>query len=63
MEKEYGGLENAGTFGAIQQPNGLNFLSAKWIYGWTSNEIGFATRAKARLVARGCRQHEGIDFF
>ena len=27
------------------------------------NEICFATRAKARLVARGCRQLEGVDFF
>ena len=26
------------------------------MYGWKSNEIGFATRAKARLVARGCEQ-------
>ena len=42
---------------------GLNVLSAKWVYGWKSNEIGFATRAKARLVARGCGQREGIDFF
>ena len=33
------------------------------MYRWKSNEIGFATRAKARLVARGCGQHEGLDFF
>ena len=33
------------------------------MYGWKSNEIGFATRAKARLVARGCGQREGIDLF
>ena len=41
----------------------MNVLSAKWVYGWKSNEIGFATRAKARLAARGCGQREGIDFF
>ena len=63
MEKKYDGLENAGTFGAIYQPKGLNDLSAKWVYGWKSNEISFATRAKARLVARGCGQRDGIDFF
>ena len=63
MEKEYGGLENAGTFGATQQPNGLNVLSAKGVYGLKSNETGFATRAKTKLVARGCGQREGIDFF
>ena len=33
------------------------------MYGWKSNEIGFATRANARLVARVCGQREGIDFF
>ena len=33
------------------------------MYSWKSNEIGFATRDKARLVARGCGQREGIDFF
>ena len=33
------------------------------MYGWKSNEIGFATRAKARLEARGCGQRQGIDFF
>ena len=50
MEKEYGGLENAGTFGAIYQPNDLNVFLSKWVYGWKPNEIGFATRAKTRLV-------------
>ena len=31
------------------------------MYGWKSNEIGAATSAQARLVARGCEQREGID--
>ena len=30
MQKKHGGLENAGTFGAIWQPNSLNILAAKW---------------------------------
>ena len=63
MVKQYDGLENAAIFGALDQPNGLNVLSAKWVYAWKSNGIGFGIRANGRLVARGCGQREGIDIF
>ena len=63
MEKEYCGLENAGTFSAIWQPKGLDVISAKQVFDWKSNEIGFVTRAKAMLVVRGCGQNEGTNFF
>ena len=33
------------------------------MYSWKSAEFGNAVRAKARLVARGFSQREGIDFF
>ena len=38
-------------------------ISAKWAYSWKVNELGHVVRAKARLVARGFAQREGIDFF
>ena len=38
-------------------------MSAKWVYSWKVNELGHFVRAKARLVARGFAQREGIDFF
>ena len=38
-------------------------ISAKWVYSWKVNELGHIVRAKARLVARGFAQREGIDFF
>ena len=38
-------------------------ISAKWIYTWKGDERGRVVKAKARLVARGFSQREGIDFF
>ena len=33
------------------------------MYSWKSDEFGVVVRAKARLVARGFGQREGIGFF
>ena len=41
----------------------INIISAKWVYSWKSDEFGNVVRGKARLVARGFGQREGIDFF
>ena len=38
-------------------------ITVKWVFTWTSNELGKVVRAKARLVARGFRQVEGVDYF
>ena len=40
------------------------FFGEELVFGWKSDEVGFATRAEARFLARGCGQREtGIDFF
>ena len=64
-DKEFGGLRAVGTFeelGGIYQ-RGINIISAKWVYFWKSDEFSNVVLAKARLVARGFGQREGIDFF
>ena len=38
-------------------------ITAKWVFTWKSNEHGYVVRAKARLVERGFKQREGVDFF
>ena len=37
-------------------------IDAKWLFSWKSYELGWIIKAKARLVARGFKQREGIDF-
>ncbi|GKF45862.1 retrovirus-related pol polyprotein from transposon TNT 1-94, partial [Tanacetum coccineum] len=37
-------------------------ITLKWIYKVKLNELGGILKNKSRLVARGYRQEEGIDF-
>ena len=63
--QEFGGLRAVGTFeelGGTGQRE-INVISARWVYSWKSDEFGIVVRAKARLVARGFGQREGIDLF
>ena len=32
MEKEFNATADAGTFGAVKQPSGLNVITAKGVY-------------------------------
>ena len=63
--EEFGDLRTVGTFeelgGTYQQ--GIIIISARWVYFWKSDGFGVVVRAKARLIARGFGQREGIDFF
>ena len=37
-------------------------IDAKWVYTWKVDEHGWVVKAKLRLVARGFKQREGVDF-
>ena len=39
-----------------------NVIAVKWVYTWKVDEHGWVVKAKSRLVARGFKQREGIDF-
>ena len=39
-----------------------DIIDAKWLFSWKSDEFGWISKAKWRLVARGFKQREGIDF-
>ena len=54
----------AGTFAEVTEiPGGCNIVDAKWLYMWKGNSHGMADRAKARIVAMGYSQVEGVDYF
>ena len=37
-------------------------IGAKWVYTWKVDEHGWVVKAKSRLVARGFKQREGVNF-
>nr|GEV96878.1 hypothetical protein [Tanacetum cinerariifolium] len=46
----------------VPRPDKVIVITLKWIYKVKLDELGGISKNKARLVARGYRQEEGIDF-
>jgi hypothetical protein len=50
------------TWELVDLPQGHRAITLKWVYKLKRNEAGEIVKHKARLVARGFVQQEGIDF-
>ena len=46
----------------VPRPEGVNVIGTKWVYKNKSDKQGLITRNKAKLVAQGYTQIEGVDF-
>nr|GEW63515.1 retrovirus-related Pol polyprotein from transposon TNT 1-94 [Tanacetum cinerariifolium] len=46
----------------VDLPRGKRAIGTKWVFRNKKDEIGIVIRNKARLVAQGCTQEEGIDY-
>jgi hypothetical protein len=46
----------------VAKPEGKKILSTRWVFTQKRDEEGEVKRWKARIVARGYRQREGIDY-
>ncbi|CAM8987178.1 unnamed protein product [Rhodiola kirilowii] len=62
MEAEIHALQSNNTWQIISLPPGKNVVSSKWIFRVKRHSDGTIERYKARLVARGFSQEEGLDY-
>ena len=63
MREEVEALREHGTFSLCTLPAGKSAISGKWVLKIKRGPAGEVQRYKARYVARGFSQVEGVDFF
>nr|GFA41244.1 retrovirus-related Pol polyprotein from transposon TNT 1-94 [Tanacetum cinerariifolium] len=62
MQEELNEFERLEVWELVPRPNQVMMITLKWIYKVKIDELGGILKNKARLVACGYRQEEGIDF-
>ncbi|GJZ82753.1 retrovirus-related pol polyprotein from transposon TNT 1-94 [Tanacetum coccineum] len=62
MQEEIYEIERLEVWELVSYPYKVFLIKLKWIYKVKTNESGGVLKNKARLIAQGFRQEEGIDF-
>ncbi|KAL8119296.1 hypothetical protein AgCh_016723 [Apium graveolens] len=62
MQEELNQFERCDVWELVKPPKNVSIIGTKWIFKNKVDEFGTVTRNKARLVAQGYNQQEGIDF-
>nr|GFA19481.1 retrovirus-related Pol polyprotein from transposon TNT 1-94 [Tanacetum cinerariifolium] len=62
MQEKLNEFERLEVWELVPRPDQVMVITLKWIYKVKLNELGGILNNKARLVARGYRQEERIDF-
>ncbi|GJS16416.1 putative ribonuclease H-like domain-containing protein [Tanacetum coccineum] len=62
MQEELNEFERLKVWELVPRPDKVMVITLKWIYKVKLDELGGILKNKARLVARGYHQEEGIDF-
>jgi hypothetical protein len=63
MNEEMDSIESHETFEYCQKPSHAKVIPLKWVYALKTDGFGDIIRFKARLVAQGCKQRPGVDYF
>nr|GFA21046.1 hypothetical protein [Tanacetum cinerariifolium] len=61
MLDEYNALIKNGTWILVPKPTGVNMVHSMWLFKHNFHANGTLSRYKARLVANGSSQQQGID--
>ena len=61
MQEEFNNFERNQVWKLVERPN-TNGIGTKWVFSNKQDENSVVTRNKARLVAQGFTQVEGLDF-
>nr|GEY08210.1 retrovirus-related Pol polyprotein from transposon TNT 1-94 [Tanacetum cinerariifolium] len=62
MQEELNEFEHLGVWELVPRLDHVMIITLKWIYKVKLDELGGVLKNKARLIARGYRQEEGIEF-
>jgi hypothetical protein len=62
MQEELNQFKRSEVWDLVPRPDSVNIIGTKWIYKNKYDEKGIITKNKARLVAQGYTQVEGLDF-
>jgi hypothetical protein len=63
MNEEMDSIESHETFEYCHKPSHAKVIPLKWVYAIKTDGFGDIIRFKARLVAQGCKQRPGVDYF
>ena len=62
MQEELNEFVRQNVWHLVPRPDGENIIGTRWVFRNKLNEDGQVVRNKARLVAQGYKQEEGIDY-
>ena len=61
--EEYNSIIKNGVWEVVPRPEGKSIVTSKWLYKIKHAADGSIEKFKARFVARGFSQVEGVDYY